>query len=97
MDYKENANKLATKFISTNYGKRAWIWGKILPLFATILCFVAFYTTLININEPTNVDLVKSASFFIGGIVSLGVLCVTNMLFGMMIKDYADATQNEKK
>lgn len=97
MDYKENANKLATKFITTSYGKRAWIWGQILPLFATISCFVGFYTTLISINEPTNVDLVKSASFFIGGIVSLGVLCITNMLFGMMLKDYADTTQNQKK
>jgi len=98
MDYNEKTQKKADSFIKTSYGSKAYWWGILLPIILSAVCWTSFFCLLSTFGEAgaNYIDLAKSVAYFIGGIISTCTLCIGNMLFGLMYKDYADSTEKEK-
>lgn len=96
MNYKEKTSKKADSFIRTSYGSKAYWWGILLPIILTAGCWTSFFSLLLSIKEAANyIELAKLVAYFIGGIFSTCTLCIGNMLFGLMFKDYADSVEKD--
>lgn len=98
MDYKEKTYKKADSFIRTSYGSKAYWWGILLPIIIASVCWTSFFVIIstLNANGSDYIELAKSVAYFIGGVIATCTLCIGNMLFGLMFKDYADSTQKDK-
>ena len=77
--------KVQTEFKKTAFGKRAKTFS-IMPLFVHLFFLILFYFSKNTITE---------ALYISGAFISLIGLCVTQLIYGNMLKDYINKKEEK--